>query len=453
MKRIIITIFFTFTIFVISSNAAMFSDIDGHWAQADINSLVLHGIIKGIDQNTFAPDLGVTREQFLKMLLISAQVNVEDSIKYQKTAEDFTVLETSPFTDVAVDRWSYIYIKDAMGKIILKEDYNGSFFPDKEITREEAAVWMSRALALSPSLVEFTDSADIADKQNVGAAAENGLINGFEDGSFRPKAGLTRAQAAAMLNRLKKLAVDKFLENAGEAQRVLSLTDVDMDKDSQNDEITVDTIEDGQNYVVGVNGAFIVGAPCYTENSQYYFIDVDVNDKFLELVVLETKDNELSLAIYRYTGADFYLLGYIESTGELKIASEDNEEWGSVHFRGDGTISANTGIQFVHTMLVRKYFAVNSKMRLEDVTGMYSTLGEYSNFVVTHDLTSSKSDSEHPAISLMAGYTGRIVKTDLKNWIYIEAANGQKGWIYIAFDKLIKGEFLSYYLDNLWYAG
>ena len=44
------------------------------------------------------------------------------------------------------------------------------------------------------------------------------------------------------------------------------------------------------------------------------------------------------------------------------------------------------------------------------------------------------------------------MKTDLKNWIYIETGSGDKGWIYVN-EGLVNGLSLSDYLDGLNYAG
>jgi hypothetical protein len=80
-------------------------------------------------------------------------------------------------------------------------------------------------------------------------------------------------------------------------------------------------------------------------------------------------------------------------------------------------------------------------------------MGSYSDFVVAQNLISDKEDEYHPAIELKAGYAGKIVKTDLKNWIYIETGSGDSGWIYVNDDGLLGGEPIYYYLEGLHYAG
>ena len=49
----------------------MFPDTKGHWAEGYIDALAMEGVINGMPDGTFEPESYVTREQFLKMLLIS----------------------------------------------------------------------------------------------------------------------------------------------------------------------------------------------------------------------------------------------------------------------------------------------------------------------------------------------------------------------------------------------
>ena len=184
-------------------------------------------------------------------------------------------------------------------------------------------------------------------------------------------------------------------------------------------------------------------------------IDIDKNDSFKEIAVVEKDFGDSTLAIYRYTGKTLYLMGTVDSVGDIAVRTDSTpigDDWGAVSINMDGSITANIGVQFVHTMLIRRQFKLNSKMRIEPVGTEFYTIGKYSSFTVKNDLESSYSDEEHPSISLKPGYTGSIVKTDLKNWIYIETGSGDKGWIYVN-EGLVNGLSLSDYLDGLNYAG
>lgn len=433
-----------------ASFAAIFEDTEGHWAKDYIEELTAQGVIAGDGAGNFNPDSFVTREQFLKMLLISASKNAEERSTFENPpAEEEDA--PSPFSDVSKDRWSYYYIKEAYGTVIFTEEYGECFEPVKDITREEAAVWMSRALQLSVGEADFSDSELIGNKEMVGAAYAAGLINGFEDKTFRPGERLTRAQAAVMLSGASRLNAQMMLSYYPEAVKEFER---DLDSDGTNEAVKVSANETG--YMVSVNGLSVIGGECDTEYNRYYIIDIDKNDKYKEIAVSEVNYGNMSLAVYRYTGNYLYLMGRIKTAGSLSVrtdATPIGDEWGAVSVNQDGTITANIGVQFVHTMLIRRQYTINDKMRLEASDGDCYTIGNYSDFTVVNGLESPISDSEHPNISLSPGYAGKIVKTDLEHWIYIETGSGDSGWIYVDDEGRVNGEQLSYYLEGLFYAG
>ena len=82
--------------------------------------------------------------------------------------------------------------------------------PDKEITREDAAVMLSRVLNKLPECkVMFEDLADISDYalDAVALLFEMGVINGYDDNTFRPQNSISRAEASKIIY--------KILENGG----------------------------------------------------------------------------------------------------------------------------------------------------------------------------------------------------------------------------------------------
>lgn len=450
MKKILISVLISAMLFVNTAFAAMFPDTERHWAKDYIENLTMEGVIAGNSDGNFNPDSYVTREQFLKMLSICASRDAETRNLMENPPKD-EVGTHSPFADVSTDRWSCYYIQEAYGTIIFTDEYGENFEPVKDITREEAAIWMSRALQLTSATPSFTDNVLIGNPDMVGAAAAAGLITGFEDGSFRPGEPLTRAQAAVMLTRAGKLnasiMLSYYTETIKEFERDLNL-------DGVNESVKIKANQNG--YMVLVNDLAVLGGECDIAENRYYIIDIDKNDKYKEIAIAETVDDNMSLAVYRYTGSNLYLMGRIKTAGGLSVrtdATPIGDEWGAVSVNQDGTITANIGVQFVHTMLVRKQYKVNNKMRLEAAQDEFYTIGNYSNFTVINNLESAVSDEKHPKITLSPGYTGSIVKTDLKNWIYVETGSGDKGWIYADDRGLVNGNHISYYLDGLNYAG
>ena len=169
--------------------AGMFTDMEGHWAQATVEELAAAGVINGMGDGTYAPENPVTRSQFIKLLTVAVKVD-------DQTAE-------IPFED-AKAHWSAKNVAAGLASgILVASDYPGAFAPDQEITRDEAALWIARALKLSgEGTPDFTDAAAIANQTAVYQAVQAGIINGMGDGTFGPANTTTRAQSATLIKRV-----------------------------------------------------------------------------------------------------------------------------------------------------------------------------------------------------------------------------------------------------------
>lgn len=169
-----------------------FTDLgDVEWAQEAINHLASLGIINGMGDGTFAPNDNVTREQFAKMIVMCMGYTVNESA-------------TSSFSDVVAGEWYAPFVAAAANNNLITGFEDGTFGVGQNITRQDMAVIIYRALG-SPnpsSTGSFSDDAEIGDyaKLAVYSLVEIGIINGMGDGTFAPQATATRAQAAQMLN-------------------------------------------------------------------------------------------------------------------------------------------------------------------------------------------------------------------------------------------------------------
>jgi len=105
------------------------------------------------------------------------------------------------FKDV-VNHWAKASVNDMGSRMVIDGIGNGRFDPDREMTRAEFATILVRGLGLKPESgkTSFSD-VDAADWYSgaVQTAYEHGLINGLEDGTFRPSDKITREQAMAVL--------------------------------------------------------------------------------------------------------------------------------------------------------------------------------------------------------------------------------------------------------------
>jgi len=175
-----------------------FTDIDTvDWAKDAIKALAEKGVINGKSEGIYAPDDKVTREEFVKIIIGAFDLLNEDA--------------GADFGDVDVSRWSYAFIATANELGIVSGD-GVNFNPTSEISRQDMAVVLYRTaeklgIKLSGDAESFKDSDDIADyaKEAVKALTAGGIINGMGDGTFAPKATVTRAQAAKVIYGLMSL--------------------------------------------------------------------------------------------------------------------------------------------------------------------------------------------------------------------------------------------------------
>lgn len=175
-----------------------FTDLEGvKWAKDSIDALAAAGIVSGTGGGKFEPYQTVTREQFIKMLILAFNVTSEKG-------------DTS-FTDVNKDDWFYEYVRIANVLGISKGNDNGAFGVGEALSREDAAVLALRTVrALGKSVpevkaeAEFGDAAEISEyaKDAVCSMQKAGIINGLDDGSFAPHAVCSRAMAAKIIYEL-----------------------------------------------------------------------------------------------------------------------------------------------------------------------------------------------------------------------------------------------------------
>lgn len=180
----------------------VFYDLKSHiWAQSAIDVLYQNGIVNGKSEGVFDPDSAVTRAEYTKMLMSALELLQTD-------------LPESGFADVVESDWYYASVMSAAKLNIvngMREDYFGA---EEKITRQDAAVIAFRAakytaLTLDSDIenVSFDDQSDIDNYAQTAAKVlkKMQIINGFEDGSYRPHSTTTRAEAAVMIYRIYHL--------------------------------------------------------------------------------------------------------------------------------------------------------------------------------------------------------------------------------------------------------
>lgn len=197
MKRTIRIVCFALCCLMIMTGVAFaqFSDIEGHWAQPQITEWVDQGLIKGYSDGTFRPDVEITRAEF------AAMVN---------RAFEFTEAGTVSFPDVGANKWYAQVVAIASNAGYIAGYGDGTFKPDNNITRQEAAVMISRILDLDTTDLSKADGFIDANmmqqwgKGSIGAVNEAAIMQGYQDKSFRPNNPITRAESIVTIDRSMK---------------------------------------------------------------------------------------------------------------------------------------------------------------------------------------------------------------------------------------------------------
>lgn len=174
-----------------------FSDLSGfEWAESAILNLADKKIIKGDGSGAFKPNDNITREEVVKLVVEMFEITTKQS-------DDL-------FDDCSVTDWYYPYVMAAKYNKVVKGVSENSFGAGRAVTRQDLATILRRAMTFAKydfagsASVSFTDEDDVDmyALDGVLTLASEGIINGFDDGSFRPRENTTRAEAAVMFDRV-----------------------------------------------------------------------------------------------------------------------------------------------------------------------------------------------------------------------------------------------------------
>ncbi|WP_235941521.1 S8 family serine peptidase [Paenibacillus puerhi] len=165
-----------------------YTDIRNHWAVQSILELSGKRIIDGYDNYTFQPDRPITRAEATAVL---------------SRAFGWEKQRTLAYSDLNSTHWAYSYIAKAAQAGIVDGYPDRTFAPDQPVTRMEMTAMLARSMNKTGKLrgqLPFTD----IDENYWGAGLlkqmkAEGLIGGYNDGSFRPDQQATRAEFVRLL--------------------------------------------------------------------------------------------------------------------------------------------------------------------------------------------------------------------------------------------------------------
>ena len=155
--------------------------------------------VSGYPDSTVQPEGYITREEVATIFF---------RLLTDESRADF-ITDYNPYPDVASDRWSYYAITTMTNGNLMLGRTGGVFDPGANITRAEFAVvaaQFSNAQYSGPD--KFTDISDHWARDYINRAANEGWIAGYPDGTFGPDRFITRAEVMALVNEVLERAPD-----------------------------------------------------------------------------------------------------------------------------------------------------------------------------------------------------------------------------------------------------
>ena len=203
----------TSTFTVVQTNRE-FRDMENHWAKEEVADLASGLIVSGNENGLFAPESRVTRAQFATIIARALGLEAEG----REWREEGTETGIN-FSDVIETSWYAPAVKAAAAEGLVTGYGDRTFRPDNYIRREEAAVLITRALAITgtedvfdgnrprlsnSALSRFKDGNAVSSwaRSAVTESMAWGIVRGDAKGCFVPGKFVTRAEAAVMVRRM-----------------------------------------------------------------------------------------------------------------------------------------------------------------------------------------------------------------------------------------------------------
>ncbi|MDI4647960.1 S-layer homology domain-containing protein [Cohnella hashimotonis] len=188
--------------YAVVSHEMAFTDTMNHWAKDAVEDMGSRMVVEGTGGGLFSPDREVTRAEFAAIVVRGLGLKPESG--------------DSSFSDVAAGDWHGAAIATASAYGLIDGFADGTFRPNDKLTREQAMVIVSKALTITglqgklsiPSadaaLRPFKDAAAVSAwaQEGVAASVTAGIATGRGDAKLAPKEAVTRAEVAALVQRL-----------------------------------------------------------------------------------------------------------------------------------------------------------------------------------------------------------------------------------------------------------
>lgn len=191
-----------------TGDASKFTDMGEYgWAMPYIEDLVNKGIVKGISETEFGPDIYISR--------------ADATVLLYRILKEADISFTENFADVYPDKYYYDEIGQAKATGVAWGIGNNLFDPDGTMQRQDMATLAYRVLKARQILTAIPNTAkalnnywdwrdiDFYARDAIAACVENNLMGGYGDGTIRPKDDATRIEVALFVQRIKTLIDSK----------------------------------------------------------------------------------------------------------------------------------------------------------------------------------------------------------------------------------------------------
>lgn len=165
-------------------------------------------------KDTFRPDAGLKRSE-VAQIFFNLMSKDEKEVKYNKT-----------FTDVKESNWYYEAVTALSGRGIIKGYPDGSFKPDKYITRAEFVTICARFEELTGTTTAYKDVVGHWAEKYIISAEAKGWLHAFTEEQFNPNTAIKRKETTSIVNSYLKRVPDKEFIDAN-ASKINKFSDVD----------------------------------------------------------------------------------------------------------------------------------------------------------------------------------------------------------------------------------
>jgi trimeric autotransporter adhesin len=367
-----------------------------HWANKHIAKLALLGIVEGNELGQYLPGSSVTQEQVITMLV--RMLGWEEEAKALPAfASDLQVSEyAKPYLHMALEKGLIVY-NEELGT-------SGTGWGTRNATREWVAKLVIKSIDKQDAAKEletqntaFIDDSSISSwaRGYINEAVELKIVNGLEDGSFKPANPVTRAEMATFLSRAGQYAGNTSISEMGIIDTVtgLSVSFVDDYGDQKALTLTADTVYYGVNQDTASTSAVL------KQGSKVFFVVKNGTAVFAE--VLEENAKSANILEGTLVSLDINAAQLVLATGSKEVTVQIQIPISIVDKDGKGLASSDlvkgsvvelerTGSRAKYSTMVVKHIPVNKTaegvIQSVDLTNRKVSVLESSGTVVEYAL-------------------------------------------------------------------